>query len=70
MAKMPFLSQPGKEHPDLRIADICCLIVAGEPGCCSTYAATVIGSDVLQVAKARRAGTNPEIGRWHDSRRS
>ena len=44
MAKMPVLSQPGKEHPDLRIADICCLIVAGEPGCCSTYAATVIGS--------------------------
>jgi hypothetical protein len=41
MAKMPFSVSQEKS---IRIADICCLIVAGEPECCSTYAATVIGS--------------------------
>jgi hypothetical protein len=25
--------------------------------------------NILQVAEARRAGTNPETGRWHDSKR-
>jgi hypothetical protein len=32
------------QEKSVRIADRCYFLVAGEPGCCSTYAATVIGS--------------------------
>ena len=66
MAKMPFSVSQEKS---IRIADICCLIVAGEPGCCSMYAATVIGSISSRSRKPAR-GTNPGTDRWHDSKRS